>query len=210
VKLVDYHGLHREETRSWDLAGLEQTARSQDATLPERVQALLPSSEEQFSDDLTAIDRGPLFEKLAGLSQLYLSASTEQRTYIRSRLDWKSGQKLESFGVRAAVLGVREQSPDRVRLGLAAFAAADIGPDVRDVLLSIALLFHCANRCGSTAQTLFAEAAAVSGPAMAAVLLDFLNRPPELQTLACMGWHEVESPQGPGFRWGWPNSRAPL
>ena len=209
MKLLDYHRLHREETESWNLSALEQTALAQDATLPERLMPLLPWSEERFSGDLVTIDRSPLFEKLASLAQLYLRATPEQRTYIRSRLNWKAAEKLESFGIRAAALGVREHSPEMVRSGLAAFAAGDIGPDAREILMSVALLFHCANRCGFDAQSLFQEAAAISGPGMAALLLDFLNRPAGLQTLSCMGWHEVETSAGPGFRWGWPKFRTP-
>lgn len=209
MNLLDYHRLHREETEAWNLSALEQAARAQDATLPDQLTQLLPSLEERFSSGLVTIDRGPLFEKLESLAKLYLRATPEQQTYIRSRLNWKAAEKLESFGIRAAALGVREQSRELVRIGLAAFAAGDIGPDAREILMSVALLFHCANRCGSDAQSLFQEAAAISGPGMAALLLDFLNRPPGLQTLACMGWQEVETPEGPGYRWGWPKGRTP-
>ena len=208
MTLLDYHRLHGEERDSWDLAAVEAAASRQDAAFASRVQECLPASEEKFSGNLVQVERGPLFEKLARLCRLYLQGSPEQRTYIRSRVDRRIGSKLESFALRAAVWGVREQAPDLVRLGLAAFAIADIGGDVRETLMSMAVLFHAANRCGAGAATLFPEAAGICGPAMSAVLLDFLQRAPGLQSLASMGWREVETPEGAGFEWGWPKRGA--
>jgi hypothetical protein len=210
VDLSDYHRLQRQEKQSWDLPGLERVALAHDSTFLDRLAASLPTPDERFAGDLVVIDRGPLFQKTTGLCQLYLESTPAQRTYIRSRIDWKLSGQLGGFGLAAAVVGVREHSPDLVRLGLAAFAVTDIGSDVRDILIPMALLFHCANRCGSGAQTLFQEAAAISGPAMSAVLLDFLERTAELQSLACMGWHEMETAEGPGYRHEPPKIRKPM
>lgn len=221
MNLLDYHRLRSKERESWDLPTIEQAVREQDAAFPERVCELLQCAEERFSDDLRTVVRGPLFEKLAALSRLYLGCSPQQRIYMRSRLADRRGaadearrkreiaDRLESFGLRAAVMGLREGSLDMVRAGLAAFAIADIGADVRETMMSITVLFHAAERLGADAAGLFREVAALSGPAFSAVLIDFANRPEGLRTLACMGWREVETPQGIGFQWVWPSKPGP-
>ncbi|MBZ5596471.1 MAG: hypothetical protein LAP39_29875 [Acidobacteriia bacterium] len=215
MNLLDYHRLRREEQEAWDLPAIEEAVREQDPAFPERVHELLQCGEDRFWDNLRTVERGPLFEKLAAVSQLYLGCSPQQRTYMRSRLADRSGDSAEarrkreiadrlgSCGLRAAVVGLREGSLEMVKAGLAAFAIADLGADVRETLMSITVLFHAAKRLGANAAGLFQEVAAISGPAFSAVLIDFANRPEGLQTLACMGWHEVETPQGPGFQWGW-------
>ena len=201
MKLLDYHQLHRNEKQSWNLQVLEQRALEQDGAFLERVSPLLPDDQEHFSGDLIALDRGSLFQKLARLCQLYRGATAEQRTWLRSRIDAGRRAQLESFGLRAAVAGARDHAAATVGLGLAAFALADIGNDVREVLLSLAVVLRCAQLCGN-AVTMFQAAAGLSGPAMSAALLDFAGRPADLQTLAVMGWHEVKTPDGPGYRFG--------
>lgn len=207
MNLLDYHKLRQQEIKTWNLPEIEEAVTQQDAAFPERVLGLLPCAEDRFSDDLLNVVRGPLFERLAQLSQLYLECSPQQRVYIRSRLTNRSGTpvrvraagRLGGFGLRAAVIGLREGSLDMIKTGLTAFAVADIGADVRETLMSITVLFHAAKRLGADAPGLFREIAAISGPAFAAVLIDFAGRSEGPPTLASMGWREVETPDGPGF-----------
>lgn len=201
MKLLEYVDGRREERAQWDLGALEQKVLEQDSAFLERVVPLLPDAAERFSGDLVALDRGPLFQKLTRLCQLYSGATAEQRTWLRSRVDARLSSQLESYGLRAAVAGARDRAADYVGLALAAFALADLSSDVREVLMSAALLLRCAGLCGDAAD-LFEKGALLCGPAMAAVLRDFAARPASLQTLGVMGWHEIQTPEGPGYRFG--------
>ena len=65
---------------------------------------------------------------------------------------------------------------------------------------------HCAEealrRDPRDADALFLEVAAIAGPAFSALLQDWVKRDPSLQSLGCMGWREVETPEGLDFQ-GW-------
>lgn len=212
MDLLEYHRTHRQEQDSWDLEAIDRAAREQDASFPGRVQTLLDGADQRFTDDLRTVVRGPLFEKLEALSRLYLASSPEQRVFIRSRLirrrdkseethhNRQIASRLESFGLRAAVIGMREHSVEMVKVGLAGFAITDLESDVRETLMSITVLFHAAKSLDADAAALFREVAAISGPAFSAVLTDYAKRPAGLQTLGCMGWFEVQTPQGVGFQ----------
>jgi hypothetical protein len=107
------------------------------------------------------------------------------------------------LGVRQAVVGMREKSEYAIRLGVVAHAIDDLASgDARDTLVRLTLLWYAANRIGADANALFLAVAAISGPAFSALLADWVKRDPSLQSLACMGWQEVETPEGPEFR-GW-------
>ncbi len=207
MDLINCHRLRRQEIDSWNPAEIEQAAIAQDAGFPARVQALLPNDEERFTDNLRDPVRGPLFERMAELSRLYLACSPPQRVYIRSRLTNRTGPrarvkaagKLESFSLRVAVIGLREKSADLMKTGLAGFAIADIGSDARETLMSLTLVWHAAKAMPADATGLFREIAAISGPAFGSMLMDFASRPDRVPSLAGMGWREVDTPAGLGF-----------
>jgi hypothetical protein len=205
MKLLDYHRLYEEEKKSWDLAGIESVATRDDAAFPEKVRELLPREDQRFEGDLLDVKTGELFDRLARLCELYRNGSSAQKVYIRSRMTQRTARRMESVGLRAAVLGARETSVEQIRLGLTGFAVADLaGGDVRETLMSLAVMFDCARKAGGDPVEDFRAVAALCGPAMSAVLTDFASRPPDLQSLGCMGWHEVQTPQGIGYRHGPP------
>lgn len=194
---LDYHRLRSEEIRSWDLGKIESQV---GPSFCSAISGLLPSVEDRFAGDLMNLERGPLFERIASLCRRYLQATGPERIYVRSRVNHAISGKFESFGLRAAVAGAREEFTELVRLGLVSFAIADLaGSDARDTLMSMPVLVECAKRVPEGARALFEEAAGYSGPAMAALFVDFVNRHPDLQALACMGWYAVETPAGIGF-----------
>lgn len=197
MKLLDYHALREKEKASWNFADVER-----DAAFVEHSQALLAVGSERVKPGLLTLDGGPLFQKVQQLCQFYRDASPAQRTYLRSQVDFRLGGRLASFGLRAAVAGARERAPDGVALGVTAFVLADLVGDVREVLMSLSVMLRCAKLSGADAAQLFHEVAAIAGPAMSAVLVDFSCRPPEVSTLASMGWREVETPEGVGFVFG--------
>lgn len=123
--------------------------------------------------------------------------------YTRSRIDWRQANKLRQYSAVLAVLGIRAHSEQTVRLGLVALAIEDLtAADARGLLVPVSFLFHAAQRIGSDPSRLFREVAEISGPGVAAMLLDFLNRFPEMQTIESVGWQEVETPYGLGFMLG--------
>src|SRR5690349_15226170 len=155
MKLLDYHRLRHEERAGWNLPEIETAVGT---GFVERVRELLPSKGDRFAGDLKTVDRGPLFQKLERLSRLYVNGSDDQRLYIRSHVQDTATSVCESFGLRAAVVAIREHSIEAVRTGLAAFAIADIAGDVRETLMSLSVMFHAAEQVSGDGVALFREA----------------------------------------------------
>jgi hypothetical protein len=120
---------------------------------------------------------------------------------VRSRIDRSIGGKLGVFGLNTAVRGAREHSPSRARTSLIAFAIADLAEgDIRDVLIGISLLSHCGGLSGADMPALFREVAMLAGSALSAVYENWADRYPDVQGIASMGWKEVRTDDGVGFR----------
>jgi len=204
TKLLDYHQLRSEHTRGWDPAALEVAARVADPGFPERVRVLLPATDAHFPADpggpLT-----PLDETLWRLCELYRAASPEQRTFIRAQVGKPLANKLQAFAIRMMTLGVNDGSLEELRLGLVAHAIEDLAAgDVRDTLCMLAPIVHAARQIGADEVALFDEVAALAGPAMAAVLRDYVRRPDGVPSLSSMGYQAVETVDGLRYRQiGW-------
>ncbi len=107
------------------------------------------------------------------------------------------------FGLRAAVLGARGRSSDLVRAGLLAFAIVDLSErDIRDVLIGFTLVCHCARLAGADVPALLREVAALAGPAMRTLYGEWAERYPDVAGIGSMGWREVQTDEGVGFRMG--------
>ena len=200
---LDYHRVRAEEKQAWNPAELEAAARKRDTTFPEKVAALLPGPKDWLATKISSVELSPVSVKLIELCELYLAGTPEERVFMRSRIDLASGKAFMGLGVRQAVVGMREKSEDAIRLGVIAHAIDDLASgDARDTLVRLTLLWHAAKRIGADANALFLEVAAIAGSAFSALLEDWVKRHPSLQSLACMGWQEVETPEGLDFR-GW-------
>jgi hypothetical protein len=200
---LDYHKLRTEEKKTWNPAELEAAARTRDVTFPVKVAALLPGPKDWLTAKISSVELSPVSVKLIELCELYLAGTPEERVFMRSRIDLASGKAFMGLGVRQAVVGMREKSASVIRLGVVAHAIDDLASgDARDTLVHLTLLYHAANRIGADANALFLAVAEIAGPAFSALLEDWVKRDPSLQSLACMGWQEVETPEGLDFR-GW-------
>jgi len=200
---LDYHKLRIEEKKTWNPAALETAARTRDATFPEKVAERLPGPRDWLTAKISLVELSPVSENLLELCELYLAGTPDERVFMRSLIDITSGKAFMGLGVRQAVIGMREKSEPAIRLGVVAYAIDDLASgDARDTLVRLTLLWHAAKRIGADANALFLEVAAIAGPAFSALLEDWVKRHPSLQSLACMGWQEVETPDGPEFR-GW-------
>jgi hypothetical protein len=200
---LDYHRIRAEEKKSWNLAEIETGARTREQTFPERVGQLLPGPQDWLTAKISSVEPCPVAAKLIELCQLYLGGTPEERLFIRSRIDLPSGKAFMSLGIRQAVVGIREKSENAIRLGVVAYAIDDLASgDARDTLVRLTLVYHAAKRIGLDANAMLRDIATISGSAFSALLLDWVKRDPSLQSLECMGWREVETPEGPEFR-GW-------
>jgi hypothetical protein len=201
MTLLDYHRLRDEEERSWDRERLRQGAGT---TFTAAAARLLPTDKWQwYPGQYMDVVRSAWFDKCLELCALYRTGTEPQRTWLRSRIERPVPGNLGVFGLRAAVLAAREHSPDLVRTSLVAFAIVDLTDhDIRDVLIGLSLLCHCANLSGADVPALLREAAAISGSAVAALYEDWAARYPGVQGIGSMGWRQVETGEGVGFRQG--------
>ena len=183
----------------WDRDRLREDA---GRAFTDAVEPLLPRHEHKWSrDQFVHFTREPWFDGCVRLCESYSSASELQRTWLRTRIDRSIGGKLALFGLRAAVLAAREHSSPLARDALIAFAIADLaGRDIRDVMIGFSLLCYCGTLAGADVQTLLREVAALSGPAMSALYREWADRYPNVPAIGSMGWKEVETEEGVGFR----------
>jgi hypothetical protein len=74
--------------------------------------------------------------------------------------------------------------------------------DVRDDLVALGLIFHCAKAIYPEPAVWFEETIQVSGPAVARLLHDFIRRGDLDRILVAMGWQEIKTANGVGYVWG--------
>jgi hypothetical protein len=201
LELTEYHRLRRLEESSWRREALEEQA---GRAFTDAIGQLLPREKHKWAPDQFArFERSPLFEDCVQICELYRSGTDVQRDWLRSRVDRTISGNLGVFALRAAVLAARGKSPALARTSLIADAIADLaGRDIRDVLIGVSLLCHCGALSGADMPALFREVAALAGPALGAVYRDWANRYPRVQGISSMGWREIETDEGIGFRHG--------
>ncbi len=110
------------------------------------------------------------------------------------------GWSLLLFSRRWAVLGARAKSREMLRASLLAVAVEDLSAgDARDDLVTLAIPLRCVEVAGLDPNVVFKDVAARSGPAIAAMLRDYLERPRK-DVLGSMGFRQVDTERGVGFR----------
>ena len=166
-----------------------------------RTESLLPAHEEPWAPHkLVRFTCEPWFERRLELWDRYASATPAQRTWLRARIDRKIGGKIGLFALRAAILAVRQHEPALARSALTGFAIIDlVEGDIRDTLIGLSLICHCAALAGADVPALFREAADTAGPAIATLYNEWGARYPEVQRIGSMGWKQVETEDGVGF-----------
>lgn len=116
-------------------------------------------------------------------------------------MDHRIAGRLGLFGLRAAILAARERDSALAHAGLIAFAIVDLtGHDIRDFLVGFTLLVHCAARAGADVPALLRDTASLAGPAIGTLYIEWADRYPDVAAIGSMGWREVETDAGPGFR----------
>ena len=172
ARLSDLHAMRAREMVHLASKAATTMVREENSQIPD-VAELLPQ---------------PTDDSLRRLCEMYLNSTPAQRVYITLQVDHTSGRALQRFGDTCALTAWKSKSAESIRLGLTAHAVDNLASgDARDVLIAVTLLFNAAKRIGADAVVLFNEIAEVSPSPIATLLRDYLRRPPELQSLQCMG-----------------------
>ena len=196
LELLDYHRLRHEEEASWDCA---QLAREAGGAFITAAEPLLPTHDEPWAPHkLVRFTREPWFDRCIELCDLYGAATPVQRTWLRARIDRKIGGKMGLFALRASILGARQHDPALARAALIAYAIADlVEGDIRDTLIGLSLIAHCATLSGAGTPALFQEVAAMAGPALNILYREWAAG--SISPIGSMGWKQVEAEDGIGF-----------
>lgn len=148
------------------------------------------------------VDRVGQDVAIEALCRICRDGNDDTRDFLRWSIDHFQAWSLITFSKRAAVRGLQTSDPDPIRLGLVALAIENLAAgDVRDDLVALGLVHHCAATIHADPAALFEEAAILSGNAMAAVLRDFILRRDLDGIVKAMGFRRVNSQGKTGFRW---------
>lgn len=150
------------------------------------------------------VDVDPIRQDIAigSLCATYREGSDDVRAFLRWSIDPAKAWGLITYSKRAAVWGLQNADPEPIRSALTALALENLANgDVRDDLVAIGLVHHCAATIHADPAAMFEDAAVFAGVAMAAVLRDFILRT-DLEGIAkAMGFRRVKSQGKVGFRW---------
>lgn len=150
------------------------------------------------------IDVDPIRQDVAigSLCETYREGNEDVRAFLRWSIDPIRAWSLITFSKRAAVRGLQNADPTPIRTALLALAIENLANgDVRDDLVAIGLVHHCAAAIHADPAAMFEEAAILAGDAMAAVLRDFILRTDLDGIDKAMGFRQVKSQGKVGFRW---------
>ncbi len=143
----------------------------------------MPGEKYERQDDELGLLRprqAPLDSELAGLAREFAKADAHSRTTIRGSISMDEFYTLLAFSQRAAVFALRERSIGRVTDGLTAVAMIEAERvDWRDILVTLSLLNHAAERIGADANRLFRDAGRLSEPDVARLIDGFRRRSPQ-------------------------------
>ena len=142
----------------------------------------------------------PLDDELRALARDYASKDADERARVRGTLPVKP-HTLLYFAKRSAVFALRTRDLEIVRDGLRAIAMLDTkNIDYRDILMSIAVLHHAAERLGADVAAEFNAAAELAPAGTAKHLNLFPSREPRSKDLGkSWGYREVELDSGIGL-----------
>ena len=133
-------------------------------------------------------------EEMSKIVNIFLSSGQTERESIFEIK--KKPFLFLAFSRRMAILGVREQSEQRLFEGLIAHVIEDFRYDYRENLMELSLLYHSATKIGSNPVELFERAATFATPETAKHITSFAHRTPELKSIATMGFKEIMTPDG--------------
>jgi hypothetical protein len=204
--LFVYHELRAEDEKQWSREDLRRVLASDDPAglhhLKEQIQLLNHIYSPQEMQDFVDVQPSAADSTVADLCRRYRVGTRVTQSFLRVEMDFERAWALLTFSKRAAILGVRTGEPDLIRDSLIAHAIENLAAeDVRDNMVALGLVFHCARAIHPEPVVVFDEVAEVAGRAISQLLKDFVRRPDLDRILTSMGWREVQTQQGVGYRW---------
>jgi hypothetical protein len=143
----------------------------------------------------------PLDDEITNLINSFITATPlEQNVVSEEAAKLKLNFVFLAFSERMAILGVRENSQNRLFKGLMAHVIEDFRYDYRENLLVISLLYHSAVKIGIDPVDLFQRAAAFARPRVADFIVKFAKSPTGIRS---MGYEEIMTPDGFGYKRTW-------
>ena len=132
-------------------------------------------------------------------------ADQAARQRFTERLTSDSRNALLGYASDLAVLAVRRNSPELVRLGLLALAVEGGTVDIRDSIVGLAKLYHSAMKLGVDAAATFRDVAALTPVArLRSEMSGFPSRPPEYRELPAFWLREQMTDDGFVYEMVWP------
>jgi hypothetical protein len=155
------------------------------------------------------LGRHPHHPDDTGVSQLVARLPTPVTSALTSQLDRANSARLASYGLRMAVLAMREQSLERLHEGLLAIAvgAAVHTSDDRDLMVILAVPHVAATHLGAAPTDVFNATADRFEPGWLTELLRTFGARHDV-TLAAFGWRQVTTPTGADLI-SWSPTRTP-
>lgn len=142
-------------------------------------------------------------ENLNSLIRLYKDSSSQEREFIRKKIDNKIAALLISYSHTAAVECVRKNSSDELFDGIVAQSIEDSRIDYRDNIIVLFLLYNSAKRIGTDIKLLIQKACLLSSKQFSEMLTEFINRKDlDGDLIKLSGYKTVEQPQ---FDYVWSN-----
>lgn len=145
-------------------------------------------------------------ERLHGIVARFMKGTAVEREVFQKSLAAPQRSIFGIYGHRAATLAVRQQGQDTSRNWLlsglvGAVIANYIIPPKRNVDVSLAVYYHCAQKIDMSPETLFAEAAQFARPDLAEKVTTFGQRTDV--HLKQFGWQEQKTPDGVRYKFSW-------
>jgi len=145
--------------------------------------------------------KNSLDSELSSLCQRFATSDARTRKEMRNSISLEEFYTLLNFGNRSAVFAIREQNLEWIKNGLRAVAMIEAErTDFRDILLTLPLLYHSANKINGDADKLFREAADLAEPNVKNIIIGFIQRPADEKDIReSWGYDEVDTASGIGF-----------
>jgi hypothetical protein len=133
----------------------------------------------------------------------FAAAPSEDREKIIDALALKQSAGLLTFAERMAILAVREGSVDRLKKAVLALVVEGFRWDERETILVLSLIAHSASKLGIEIGVLLDATKRVAPEPVARHIAQFLARTPEDRSISAMGYSEVMTAEGFGYRRDW-------
>ena len=136
---------------------------------------------EQLEGTLKLADRQDAYQSLVAL---FLKGPEEARDLIRAKWDFGLKWVLPNIQRLACRKNERYSCDERVLASLVYDAIKNLKKeDLREKLVKWAHVYHSCLAAGIVPEELFRQAASVSSPSMAQMMLEFINRPEEAKSM---------------------------